>query len=151
MWKENYRKVCDLRELFGESTNSGASDNEIMNFIGGVKEVLGRKLLNELQEIYRITKGIEFNGHIFYGIDSKYLLEMPIQKIHGLIEMNLIWCEEDANFEKYLFIAEHDLSWFVYDYERKEYLELDIPSASIVRSYLNMDDMLSAFFLRATK
>jgi len=151
MWTENYKKVCELRELFGESTNAGTSDNEIMDFACGIEDALGKELPDELQKVYRITMGIEFNGHIFYGIDSKYLAETPVQKVHGLIEMNLTWYEGSESFEKFLFIAEHDLSWFVYDSEKKEYLELDIPSVSIVATYPDIDDMLSAFFLRATK
>ena len=151
MWIENYKKVCELRELFGESTNAGASDNEIMGFACGVEDVLGKGIPEELREIFGITIGIEFNGHIFYGIDSKYLVETPIQKIHGLIEMNLTWYEGSESFEKFLFIAEHDLSWFAYDSERKEYLELDIPSGSIIAAYPDIDNMLSVFFLRATK
>ena len=151
MWIENYKVVCELRNMFGESTNSAASDNEIMLFVGGVVDVLGKKIPNELQEIYRVTMGIEFNGHILYGIDSEYLVEPPIQKVHGLIEMNLIWREKNVCFEKYIFIAEHDLSWFVYDTEEKKYFELDIPSKYSITTYSDIDDMLRAFFLRATK
>jgi hypothetical protein len=151
MWKDNYDNICELKESFGEKINTGASKSEINQFAIEAKNILGISLPDDLCNIYAITKGIEFNGHILYGIDSKYLNESPAQKIYGLIDMNLAWKEEGNDFDKYLFIAEHDLSWFVYDPTVQLYLELDFPSGTSVATYSSIESLLDVFFKRATQ
>lgn len=149
MWKDSYENVCELEKSFGGKVNEGASECVIDRFAKAVECKLGILLPSELREVYKITMGIEFNGHIFYGIDQDYLENTPNQNIVGLIDMNLTWKTEGNNFNEYLFIAEHDLSWFVYDNELKIYLELDSPSGSKITTFENIDQLLDVFFKRA--
>ena len=58
--------------------------------------------------------------------------------------MNKIWKKNN-----FLFIGEHDMSWFAYNTEVKKFFELDVPSGSEVRRFISFDELLDVFFDRA--
>ncbi|KFX57255.1 SMI1/KNR4 family protein [Clostridium botulinum] len=127
MWEDNLKKIIDEKKIYDEEVNLGASKDEINELIVEAKKKIGIEIPNEYLDIISKVNGIEFNGFILYGVD-KYLLEHEInQSIYGLIASNEIWYENEEQ-KKYLFLGESNISWYVYEYKNKSFIELDNPS-----------------------
>ncbi|MDQ0221033.1 SMI1/KNR4 family protein [Peribacillus cavernae] len=141
MWKINLEEIIEEKKLYGEKVNIGASEAELTKFQKAVKEELNCELLNEYSEFLKIINGIEFNGFILYGIDEYLLKITPNQHINGLISLNQIWYENEEQ-EKYLFLGESNISWYVYEINKKQFIELDNPSGREMDRFTHFDDML---------
>lgn len=140
MWEENLKKIIDELKLYDEKINQGASKNEIKRLKLEAKSKLGFELPSEYLDIISKVNGLEFNGFILYGVDE-YLLGSEInQNIYGLIEYNLIWHENEEQ-KKYLFLGESNISWYVYDIENKNFIELDNPSGEKIEKFNNFYEM----------
>lgn len=127
MWKDNLKKIIDEKKIYGEEVNLGASKEEIARLIAESNNKLNAEIPKEYLDIISKINGIEFNGFILYGVDE-YLLERPInQRIYGLVDLNKIWYENEEQ-KKYLFLGESNISWYVYEYKNKCFVELDNPS-----------------------
>lgn len=143
MWKDKYRKIYSLNQMFGVKMNNGASKSEIERFMKSVLKELNITFPKNYLEILEIVNGLEFNGFIIYGIDA-YLLEgIPQQKINGFIENNKLWYENEWQ-RKYFFLGDSNISWYVYDKEILKYHELSKPSGTIVHTYDDLDSLLDA-------
>ncbi len=127
MWEDNLKKVIDEKKMYDEEVNSGASKEEIARLIEEANKKLNVEIPKEYLDIISKINGIEFNGFILYGVDE-YLLEHQInQSIYGLVDSNQIWYENEEQ-KKYLFLGESNISWYVYEYKKKCFIELDNPS-----------------------
>ena len=127
MWKDSLKKVIDEKKLYDEELNLGASNEEINKLVNETKEQLGKDIPNEYLDILSKVNGLEFNGFILYGIDENLLEHENNEHIYGLIDTNKIWYENQDQ-KKYLFLGESNISWYVYEYENKKFIELDNPS-----------------------
>lgn len=141
MWKGKLQEIIQEEKLYGEEVNIGATEEEIEMFFKEVKAVLNVDLPNEYAKILEAVNGLEFNGFILYGIDQHLLSEQPNQSINGLIENNELWYENEWQ-KKYIFIGESGISWYVYDLEECEYVELDNPSGEENEVFSSLECMV---------
>ncbi|WP_040214611.1 YrhA family protein [Clostridium polynesiense] len=147
MWEDNLKKIID-EIMYDEEVNLGASKEEIDKLIVEVKEKLGVELPKEYLDIISKVNGIEFNGFILYGVDE-YLLENEInQSIYGLVDSNQIWHENEEQ-KKYLFLGESNISWYVYEYKNKNFIELDNPSGRESNKFNNFYGMFNKLLVDA--
>lgn len=127
MWEDYYQTIKNEKKTYNEELNNGASIDEVTYFLTNSKIPVPPEYI----EILKKFNGIEFNGFILYGIDSKYLTGTINQKIYGLNELNQVWHEENHNLQ-YIFLGESNISFYVYVPNKNIYLELDNPSGSII-------------------
>lgn len=141
MWKIKLEEIIKEKNLYNEQINLGASEVELVKFKKSIKEELQKDLPSEYCNVLKKVNGLEFNGFILYGIDEVFLEKKPNQKIHGLISNNQIWYENEDQ-EKYLFIGESNISWYVYDTNNERYIELDNPSGREMVVFKELYEML---------
>lgn len=141
MWKDKLREIEKIKNIYGEKINVGALEKELNIFSESIKNECNMNLPEEYLNFLRIINGIEFNGFILYGIDQTLLSETPNQHIHGLIENNKIWLDEGI-YQELIFLGESNISWYVYDKLKNEYIELDNPSGSTVMGFNSLEHML---------
>jgi hypothetical protein len=82
-----------------------------------------------------------FNGVNVYGVDEEFI-QNGGDHVEGFIDNNEVWREEDDE-NKYLYYGDSDVAWFCYDMIDGDYVELDKPSASLMRKFDSFDDMLN--------
>lgn len=93
-------------------------------------------------EFLNIVNGLVFNGLVIYGVD-KYFLEKEVEEdIHGFIETNELWYENEWQ-KQYLFFGDSDTAWYCYDRKSNVFTELDKPSGTLMQSFEDFDPMLS--------
>lgn len=97
-------------------------------------------LPTEYIEVLKVTNGVEWNGFILYGVDNEYLPEAVDYSVYGFIEQNAIWYE-NPDQKQYIFFGESNLSWYVYDLQRKCYIELDNPSGCEMQIYQSFGEL----------
>ena len=142
MWKDNLNKIKEEEKIYDEELNTGASKEEIDKLLEEAKEQLEIELPKEYLDTISIINGMEFNGFILYAIDEYLLEHENNQSISGLIDSNQVWHENEEQ-KKYLFLGESDISWYVYEYEKKRFIELDNPSGREICTYNNFDEMFN--------
>ena len=148
MWEENLKKIIDEKKMYDEEVNLGASKEEIDKLIVEAKEKLSVEIPKEYLDILSKVNGIEFNGFILYGVD-KYLLEHEMnQSIYGLVDLNKIWYENEEQ-KKYLFLGESNISWYVYEYKNKIFIELDNPSGRESNKFNSFYEMFNKLLVDA--
>ena len=148
MWEENLKKIIDEKKMYDEEVNLGASKEEIDKLIVEAKEKLSVEIPKEYLDILSKVNGIEFNGFILYGVDE-YLLEHEInQSIYGLVDLNKIWYENEEQ-KKYLFLGESNISWYVYEYRNKIFIELDNPSGREINKFNSFYEMFNKLLVDA--
>ncbi len=141
MWQNKLNEIIELQKQFGEDINSGASDEEIRNFKEAVYKEFNVFLPEEYLEALKTVNGIEFNGYILYGVDSRLLEKEHNQPINGLIDCNKAWYDNEWQ-KQYVFLGESGMSWYVYDIADKKYYELDIPSGDKINEFCGVDELL---------
>ena len=142
MWKENLKKVIDEKKMYDEEVNLGASKEEIARLIEEVNKKLNVEIPKEYLDIISKINGIEFNGFILYGVDEYLLEHQTNQSIYGLIDSNQIWYENEEQ-KKYLFLGESNISWYVYEYKNKCFIELDNPSGREINKFNSFYEMFN--------
>lgn len=148
MWEDNLKKIIDEKKMYDEEVNSGASKEEITKLMAEAKKKLNVEIPKEYLDIISKINGIEFNGFILYGIDV-YLLEHQInQSIYGLLDSNQIWYENEEQ-KKYLFLGESNISWYVYEYKNKCFIELDNPSGRESNKFNSFYEMFNKILIDA--
>lgn len=141
MWKEKLQQIVQEMKSYGEEINKGAAAAEMQLFLEKSKTELNVAVPDEYLKILEVVNGVEFNGFILYGIDEELLDAEQNQSIHGMIESNKIWYENEWQ-KRYLFLGESDISWFVYDLEKHQYCELDNPSGTECEVFDNVVDLV---------
>lgn len=141
MWKEKLNEIIKEKKLYGEKINIGATTEEINAIIDEIHKELNLSIPSGYIKILEVVNGLEFNGFILYGIDECLLRHQPNQNIYGLSEYNQIW-HENGWHDDYFFIGEGNISWYVYDLKRRQYIELDNPSGREAAVFSNIEDMV---------
>lgn len=148
MWEENLKKVIDEKKMYDEEVNSGASKEEIARLIEEVNKKLNVEIPKEYLDIISKINGIEFNGFILYGVDEYLLEHQTNQSIYGLVDSNQIWYENEEQ-KKYLFLGESNISWYVYEYKNKCFIELDNPSGRESNKFNSFYEMFNKILIDA--
>lgn len=103
-WEDMLIEIEKIEERYGSSLRNPASDTEIVKMKQVIQQKLGnivlpKSYLNLLKKI----NGLDFNGLIVYGVD-KVLLEQEVDEdLHGFIETNELWHENDWQ-KQYVFL-----------------------------------------------
>lgn len=140
MWKEKLEEIAREKGLYGEKINTGVTEKEEETFIKKVGEEINIILPSEYVAVLKIINGIEFNGFILYGVDEQMLEKTPNQHVNGFLEYNKIWYENEWQ-KQYIFLGESNISWYVYDIQRKKYYELDNPSGRESETFICFEDL----------
>lgn len=143
MWKEILYEI-ELKEKKYNSEfkfNIGAESKEIEIIKSKAKEKFNVELPVGYINLLKLINGLESDGCILYGIDQEFLDYNPNQYIHGILDSNDAW-RYDKEQEKYIFIGDSSISWFVYNIVKNKYFILDKPSGSEMGEFDNIEDML---------
>lgn len=142
-WKELLIEVEKIEEKYGSSLRNSAINTEIIKLNHNIQQRLGDIVLPESYiEFLKEVNGLDFNGLVIYGIDELLLDEKVEEDIHGFIEMNEIWYDNDWQ-KQYIFFGDSDTAWYCYDLKERGYVELDKPSGNLIQSFNSFDSMLS--------
>ncbi len=141
MWENILNDVINEKKSYGEKVNTGANDTEISLFCDKVKTSFDVEIPEAYIKFLKKVNGLEFNGYIIYGIDEEITQSAPNQAINGFIMYNESFYENEL-LKKYVFLGQSSISWYVYDFSKRNYFELDIPSADIVDEFDNIDMLL---------
>lgn len=148
MWEDNLKKIIDEKKMYDEEVNPGASKEEIGKLIAEASEKLNVEIPKEYLDIISKVNGIEFNGFILYGVDENLLEHEINQSIYGLVDSNQIWYENEEQ-KKYLFLGESNISWYVYEYKNKCFIELDNPSGRESNKFNSFYEMFNKILVDA--
>lgn len=141
MWQDALKKVHDMRcKFYGSGVNPGAPMESITLWEKCLDEDFGITLPTEYTEMLKVSNGVEWNGFILYGVDNGYFPEAVDYSVYGFIEQNAIW-HENPDQKKYIFFGESNISWYVYDLQRKCYMELDNPSGCEMQEYQSFEGL----------
>lgn len=145
-WKDLLVEIEKIEEKYGSYLRNPVSDIEIKKMNHSIQQKLGNIVLPESYiEFLKKMNGLDFNGLVIYGVD-KILLDKEVDEdIHGFIETNEIWYENDWQ-KQYVFFGDSDTAWYCYDQKENVYVELDKPSGTFIQSFESFDVMLSNAF-----
>ena len=141
MWQEALEEVANTMKMFGEAVNEGLAEVDVHNFVATIEQELKCSLPIEYLEILKVVNGLEFNGSILYGADEQFTGSVPNQAINGLLDNNKVLYENEWQ-QRYLFLGENSVSWYVYDLQAKQYLELDNPSGGVMQAFACCEEMV---------
>ncbi|MBB6716536.1 YrhA family protein [Clostridium gasigenes] len=136
MWKELLADIRKAEERYGDNLNIPASNEQIEIFKKTVKENFNHVLPNQYINFLKMVNGLEFNGFIFYGVDSSLLNIQSNQTVYGYVDTNEIWYENEHQ-KRYMFFGESNISWYCFDLLDRVYIELDNPSGTLMHTYTN--------------
>lgn len=142
-WKD---LLIGIEKKYGSSLRNPASDTEIITMNDNIQQKLENIILPKSYiELLKIINGLDFNGLVIYGVDEVLLDKEVNQNIHGFIETNELWYENDWQ-KQYIFFGDSDTAWYCYDLKESVYVELDKPSGTLIQSFESFDSMLSNAF-----
>lgn len=142
MWRDLLTEIQTMLSEYGFNLRRPATSHEIENFKKEVSLKLNRFVLpDQFIQFLMTVNGLDFDGLVIYGID-KFLLETEEdQEIHGFIESNEIWHENDWQ-KQYVFFGDSDIALYCYDLTQMAYLELDKPSCTVMNSFTDFNSMI---------
>lgn len=95
-WKDMLNEIEKIEEKYGGSLRKPASDSEIAKMKQNMQRKLGTISLPESYiEFLNTINGLDFNGLVIYGVDEDLLEKESDEEIHGFIETNEIWYENE--------------------------------------------------------
>lgn len=141
MWKELLSDIRKIEEKYGDTLNIPASNEQIEILKKIVKEKFNHVLPDQYIDFLKTVNGLEFNGFIFYGVDSSLLDIENNQITYGYVDTNEIWYENEHQ-KQYMFFGESNISWYCLDLLNGVYVELDNPSGTLMYTYTNFNSML---------
>ncbi|RXZ01517.1 YrhA family protein [Fictibacillus sp. S7] len=142
-WKDLLTEIEKIEKKYGSSLREPASDTEIRKMNDNIHQRLGNITITQSYiEFLQKVNGLDFNGLVIYGIDEDFLDNEIDEELHGFIETNEIWYENDWQ-KKYIFYGDSDTAWYCFDLKEQLYVELDKPSGTLIQSYDSFDSMLS--------
>ena len=145
-WKDLLIEIEKIEKKYGSSLRNPASDTEIIKMNHNIQQKLGNIILPKSYiELLKIINGLDFNGLVIYGVDEVLLDKEVDENIHGFIETNELWDENDWQ-KQYIFFGDSDTAWYCYDLKESVYVELDKPSGTLIQSFESFDSMLSDAF-----
>lgn len=142
-WKDLLIDIEKIEKKYGSSLRTPASDTEIIKMNHTIQQKLGNIIIPEpyigfLKEV----NGLDFNGLVMYGVDEELLEKETDEEIHGFIETNELWYENEWQ-KQYIFLGDSDTAWYCYAPKENVYVELDKPSGTFMQSFKSFDAMLS--------
>jgi hypothetical protein len=142
-WKYLLMEIEKIEEKYGSTLTNPASDTEIIKMNHTIQQKLGNIILPKSYiEFLKKVNGLDFNGLVIYGVDENLLEKEVDEVIHGFIETNELWYENDWQ-KQYIFLGDSDTAWYCYDRKENAYVELDKPSGTLIQSFKSFDSMLS--------
>lgn len=142
MWKDKLEKIKIKFETdYGDSFNNPATDNEISKLKNSFLKKFGLELPTQYLEFLKYMNGVEFDGFIIFSIDKDILDNDTNQQVEGIINFNEILYENEFN-KDYIFLADSDISWYVYNVKDKNFNILDKPSGELMETYEDFYSML---------
>ncbi|HIE8454169.1 TPA: YrhA family protein [Bacillus cereus] len=141
MWKNLILEIKKIEKSFNDKLNTPATDSEVQKLRERMKESFNVDLPSEYEEFLKNVNGLDFNGLVFYGVDSYLLDTERDESICGLIETNDIWYENEFQKE-HLFFGDSNIAWFCKSLSDGTYLELDKPSGTVMNTYNDFNTML---------
>lgn len=142
MWKEKLEKIkMKFEKDYGDSFNNSATDNEISKLKNSFLKKFGLELPTQYLEFLKYMNGIEFDGFIIFSIDKDIIDNNTNQQVEGIINFNEILYENEFN-KDYIFLADSDISWYVYNIKNKNFNILDKPSGELIETYNDFYSML---------
>lgn len=142
-WKGLLIEIEKIEGEYGRSLRDPASDIEIIKMNHTIQKKLGNIIMPEPYiEFLKEVNGLDFNGLVMYGVDEDLLEKEIDEEIHGFIETNELWYENEWQ-KQYLFLGDSDTAWYCYAPKENEYVELDNPSGTLIQSFKSFDAMLS--------
>ena len=142
MWKDKLEKIkIEFENYFGFVFNNPASDNEIFKLKNSFFKKFGLELPTQYLEFLKYMNGIEFDGFIILSVDENLLDNGINQEVGGIIDFNEILYENEFN-KDYIFLADRDISWYVYNIKDKNFNILDKPSGELMETYNDFYSML---------
>ncbi len=95
-WKNLLVEIEKIEEKYGDSLRIPATDAEIKKMNDYIQQKLGSILLpSQYIEFLKTINGLDFNGLVIYGVD-KVLLDQEVEDdVHGIIESNELWYENE--------------------------------------------------------
>lgn len=142
-WKDLLIEIEKNEEKYGSSLRNPASDTEIIKMKQTIQQKLGNIVLpgSYIQFLKKIN-GLDFNGLAIYGVDETLRDKEVDEEVHGFIEINELWYENDWQ-KQYIFFGDSDTAWYCYDLKESVYVELDKPSGTLIQSFDSFDSKLS--------
>ncbi|MBU3157986.1 SMI1/KNR4 family protein [Clostridium estertheticum] len=141
MWEQLFFKIKDKREKRGRKLNNPALEEQIEILKKTVKEKFNQVLPEQYVNFLKTTNGLEFNGFIFYGVDTSLFDVQNNQTVYGYVDTNEIWYENEHQ-KQYMFFGEGSISWHCFDLLNEVYVELDNPSGTVMQTYPDFNSML---------
>lgn len=141
MWDQQILEIRNKREKRGKSLNSPASNEQIEILIKMAKKKFNHVLPEQYIKFLKTVNGLEFNGFIFYGVDSTLSEVESTQLITGYVDSNEIWYENEYQ-KQYMFFGDSNISWYCLDISKGVYVELDKPSGTLMYTYNDFNEML---------
>ncbi|WP_233879549.1 YrhA family protein [Virgibacillus halodenitrificans] len=143
-WKDFLVEIGKIEAKYGSSLRNPASEIEIEKMDHNIQQKWGNiSLPKSYIELLKKVNGLDFNGLVIYGVDKNLLDKKVEEDIHGFIETNELWHENEWQ-KKYTFFGDSDR----YCFAEKEcvYVELDKPSGTLIQSFESFGAMLSDAF-----
>lgn len=141
-WEDLLLEIKKIEERYGSSLRDSASGKEIIKLIDHAQKELGYIELSESYiDFLRKVNGLDFNGLVIYGVDQAFLDKEVNEDVHGFIETNQIWHENDG-LKRYIFFGDSDTAWYGYDEQESVYVELDKPSGTLIQSFESFDSLI---------
>jgi len=142
MWKVHLEEIRKIERKYGDDLNKPASIDVVKELEQNVQEKFYSAVLPEgYKQFLSAVNGLDFNGLVIYGVDSSISEHEADEEIHGFIETNELWHENDWQ-KRYLFFGDSDVSLYCLDTAKGKYLELDKPSGTTMNEYENFNSML---------
>ncbi len=136
--EKSLQKIDELLKSFGyQGLNDRVSSHILTDFKEKVEKLFNAPLPGEYTTFLERVNGVEFNGCVLFGVDSK---DLP----NGFIRNNRLLRQMQSD-EEYLFLGESGVAWFVYEPKTRRFMELDNPSARIMANFSSFDEMLEKF------
>ncbi len=134
MWEKLLSDIRKVEEKYGDSLNTPASNEQIELLKKIVKEKFGHVLPEQYVNFLKTVNGLEFNGFIFYGVDSSLLEVQNNQTAYGYVDTNEIWYENEHQ-KQYMFFGESNISGDCFDLSNGVYVELDNPLGTLMYTF----------------
>ncbi|WP_243292654.1 YrhA family protein [Bacillus sp. FJAT-47783] len=144
-WKDLLIEIEKIEEKYGSSLRRSASDTGIKNETKLQQKFGNIVLPKSYIQFLKKVNGLDFNGLVIYGVDEVLLDKEADEELHGFIETNELWYENDWQ-KQYIFFGDSDTAWYCYDLKKSVYVELDKPSGTLIQSFDSFDSMLSNAF-----
>lgn len=142
-WKNFLIEIEKMEEKYGSTLREPATENEVIKLNHDANQKFENIVLPKSYiEFLNIVNGLDFNGLVIYGVDKDFLEKEVEEDIHGFIETNELWYENEWQ-KQYLFFGDSDTAWYCYDRKNSVFVERDKPSGTLMQSFENFDSMLS--------